>query len=432
MKIITILAALLLTIPAVQAQKKEIKKAEKAVNSGDLSSAYSYLQQAKRIFAAADNNTRALYYIVEAEMNLANPQMDMNRMEAISSSLQRALKYDPDSSLVNRIGKVKSRLNNLSASAALGEYTKKNYSNAATLYNVAYQSTKDPDHCFNAARSHLLAKEFNEAFDMYTRLYQTGYTDAKVRYATTAGESNTKEVYTTETLDVYTGFTDVITSTASTRQVVAQKGTAKKQEKIVTHSKTPELLRGLTTAAIQVNKESAAVAIIDDALAKHPNDKILLNQVFHLYRQLGQTDKYNRIMDVLIAQTPNDPMLFYNFGVSSGQSGDVDRAKEFYKKTLALEPNHSNAKLNLTYLLLDEEAVITEEMNQLGMSAEDDKRYEQLKGKLNTLYFEVLPYLEHIVDSKPQNKDLVKKLMSIYGFIGQDTKMAILQEKIDD
>ena len=416
MKNITILAALLIAIPSMKAQKQEIKKAEKAVNSGYLSSASSYLQQAKRIFAAADDKTRAHYYVVEAEMNLAHKDLDKNRLESISNSIKLASSYNPDSSLLLRISEIESKLKGLSANAAVGEFKKKNYSEAATLYNVAYDATKDTIHFFNAAKSHLLAKEYDEAFRAYSRLFYMGYTDAKIRYVATNVESQKKEAF----------------SSSSARNTAIRQGTHKKPEIAMTSSKIPELLRGVTMASIELNNKHAAVAIIDNALAKMPNDRLLLNQAFHLYRQLDAKDKHFKIMDLLSKETPNDPNMYYNFGVSSTQNNDIERAMEFYKKTLDLKPNHVNATLNLSLLLLEQETGIVEEMNSLGMSDAEEKRYEELKLERTKLYNEVLPYLESIVASQPQDKDWVTKLMNIYSYLGKDSKLAILQEKIDD
>jgi|GEM_PF-6525516 len=416
MKIITILTALLVAIPALKAQKQEIKKAQKAVNAGQLSSASSYLQQAKRIFAAADDKTRAHYYVVEAEMNLANKNLDKDKLELISNSVKLANSYNPDSSLINRIAEIEQKLKGLSATAAAGEFSKKKYSEAAILYNVAYDSTKDTIHYFNAARSHLLAKEYGEAFRAYSSLFNMGYTNAKTRYVATNVETGKQEAF----------------SSLNTRNSAVRQGTHKKPALVTTSSKVPELLRGITAAAIQLNKQHTAVIFIDQALAKIPNDRTLLNQAFHLYSQLDAKDKYYKIMDLLIKETPKDPTMYYNFAMSSAQNNDLERAKKFYKKTLELKANHTNAKLNLTNLLLKQEANIVDEMNSLGIPANEDKRYEELKVERNSISNELLPYLESIVASQPKNKEWVTKLITIYDYLGKDTKLASLQEKLDD
>ena len=68
-------------------------------------------------------------------------------------------------------------------------------------------------------------------------------------------------------------------------------------------------------------------------------------------------------------------------------------------------------------------------MNALGVSEADDARYKELKLERNKLYNEVLPYLESIVKSQPQNGDFAKKLMNIYNFIGANSNIAILEEE---
>jgi len=339
MKILIILAGLLLVIPAVKAQKQEIKKAERAVKLGHLSDAHSYLESAKRIFAAADSQTRAHFYVVEAEMKLANKNMDKAQMESISKSLNQANKYELSASLKVRISDIRSKLQDMSAIAAASEFKKKNFSDAASLYKVAYQSNKDTLLFYKAAKSHLLAKEYEEAFNAYTRLINMGYTNSKVQYVATNTKTGKDEAF----------------ASSSKRNSAIKQGTHTNPKIVRSRSKTPELLRALTTVSIQLNRPNEAVAIIDRALAKEPDDKILLNQAFHLFSQLGDKGKRQKIMDLLIKESPNDPNLYYNLGVSCALSNDMDKAIEYYKKTLELDPGYTNASVNLSIIMKERE-----------------------------------------------------------------------------
>jgi len=412
MKRILIIVVLLAAIPALKAQKKEIKKAEKEVRAGNLASAASYLNEAKRIFAAADNNTRSEYYVVEAEMRMAEKQLDAKQIELISQSIRLANSYEVSPALRGRISQIQLKIKGSSATIAAGELKNKNYSSAASLFKTAYQSSQDHGHLLKAARCHLLAEEFHDAYQSYTQLFNSGYTDAKTKFVATHVSTKKKTVFS---------------SKAARNDAVAE-GSYKNPEIITTNSKLPEILRGITVAAIPLDKKYAAVAIIDKAIAKMPENKILLNQASHFYRQLDAHDKYNAIVDRLIKATPNDPSLYYNSAVASAENNDLERAKKLYKKTLEVDPNYINAKVNLSILLLDQEKVITDEMNELGESEADDKRYEELKRKRINLYNEVLPYLESIVKSQPQN-DMAKKLNKIYRFLGQDDKLAVQREE---
>jgi tetratricopeptide (TPR) repeat protein len=415
MKRITILVVLLFAIPVLKAQKKEIRKAQQEVRAGNLASAATYLSQAKRIFAAADHKTRSEYYVVEAEMRLAEKELDAKQIELISQSLKLAKNYEVTSSLQDRISQINLKIKGLTGTVADGELAKKNYSNAATLYKIAYQAEGDTIQLLKAARCYLLAKAYDDAYKSYSRLFEMGYTNAKTQYVATNVASNKKEAFF---------------STSERAEAIAE-GLYKNPEIITTNSKLPEILRGITVAAIDLDKKYEAVAIIDRALAKMPEDKMLLNQVSHLYRQLDAIDKYYTVVDQLIKETPNDPNIYYNSAVTSAQNNHPDRAEKYYKKALEIDPDYINAEVNLSLLLLEQDKLINDEMNTLGASETDNERYEKLKQQRIDLYREVLPYLESIVKSQPQNNDFAKKLINIYSFLGNRTHIAV-EENIDE
>ena len=412
---ILLLVVWLVAIPTLKAQKKEIRQAEKEVRAGNLTSAASYLNQAKRIFAAADNKTRAEYYVVEAEMRLAEGKLDAKQLALITQSLNLANRHEVTPSLRARISQINLKIKGSTTIIAASEFTNKNYSNAATLYNTAYQTSQDNEHLFKAARSHLLAKEYDRAYNLYKKLFNLGDKNAKTQYVATNIASHKKEAF----------------SSAAARDKAIKEGSYKNPEIITTQSKLPEVLRGLTVASIPLNKKYEAVAIIDQAVAKTPENKMLLNLASHFYKQLGAYDKYNAAVDQLIKDSPNDPNLYYNSAIGCTENNDLDRAKKLYKKALEIDPNYINAKVNLSMLLLEQDKVINDEMNELGESETDDERYEKLKRKRINLYNEVLPYLESIVKSQPQNENMAKKLTNIYRFLGKDSKVAI-EVKLDE
>ncbi len=329
-----LIVVLVLAIPGLKAQKKEIKKAHKEVRAGNLANAASYLNQAKRIFAAADAKTRSEYYVVEAEMRLAEKQLDAKQIELISQSIRLANSYEVSSALQTRISQIQLKIKGSSATIAANELKNKNYSNAAALYKTAYQTSQDHSHLLIAARCHLLAEEYSEAYKAYSYLFKLGYTNAKTQYIATHVSTNKKTLFSSE----------------RTRDEAIAEGSYKNPEIITTNSKLPEILRGITVAAIQINKKYEAVAIIDKAVAQMPENKMLLNQASHLYKELEAHAKYNAVLDQLIKVAPNDPNLYYNAAVNCAQNNDFDRAKRFYKKALELDPNFTNAKENLAVL----------------------------------------------------------------------------------
>ena len=124
-------------------------------------------------------------------------------------------------------------------------------------------------------------------------------------------------------------------------------------------------------------------------------------------------------MKEAIEQDPNNATLYFNLGVVYAQKGESDKAKDYYQKTIEIDPNYESGYLNLVSLTLEGESSIVEEMNSLGNSRADNARYDTLKGERENLYRECVPILEKLVDLN-KNQEAVKTLMNIYGTLGDN------------
>lgn len=413
MKKMLLIMVLILVIPELNAQKKEINRAQQEIRAGNYSRAVSLLNQAKRIFAVADNKTRADYYVTEAELFLVQKPLDVQQIELVTKSLKIAKGYELNAALKERISRIDSKINSLSANIAKQEFLNKNYSNAALFYEKAFEKAKDTTLLLKAAKSHLLAKSYQEAFSAYTSLINMGYTNATAQYVATNVKTNKKDAFPTK----------------EKRNKAIAKGLYKNPEIITTNSKIPEILRGITVSSIELNKKQAAIAFIDRTLAKMPENKMLLQQLSHLYIKLDAHSKYNALIDQLIKDNPSDVNLYYNAALSSAQNKEVDRAYQYYKKALEIKPDFINAQVNICKLLIEKDKSINDKMNELGDSESDDIRYKELQLERNSLYNELLPYLEQIVKTQPNNKEFTKKLNNIYNFKGDNSQIAIEREE---
>ena len=119
-------------------------------------------------------------------------------------------------------------------------------------------------------------------------------------------------------------------------------------------------------------------------------------------------------MEQIVANNPDDPNLLYNLGVSSSRLGDNEQAMKYYEKVLELKPDYTSAQINMAALILGGETAINDEMNSLGNSSADNKRFDVLKKKKQDLYAKAVPYLEGALQSEPDNVDAVRTLMQIF------------------
>ena len=146
---------------------------------------------------------------------------------------------------------------------------------------------------------------------------------------------------------------------------------------------------------------------------------------------MGDKAKYNELMNELVKKNPNDANLYYNLGVSTAELGDQEKAVEYYKKALEIDPDMDNARMNIAAVILSKEREIIDEMNGLGMSKKDNERYEELSEERKEIYREAIPYLEAIVKKNPDNKDAVKTAMNIYTQIGENEKAAEMKALLE-
>ena len=114
-----------------------------------------------------------------------------------------------------------------------------------------------------------------------------------------------------------------------------------------------------------------------------------------------------------MAKNPNNADLVYNLGVISSNANKLAEAETYYKKTLEIDPNYFNALLNLSELKLRADEKYVTEMNKLGTSEKDNKRYEVIKAEREKCFKSVLPYLEKAVELKPEDDAAKKTLLSM-------------------
>ena len=73
---------------------------------------------------------------------------------------------------------------------------------------------------------------------------------------------------------------------------------------------------------------------------------------------------------------------------------------------------------------------MTEEMNSLGMSSADQKKYDQIVKKRTSLYAKALPYLENCIRIEPNNLDALRVLKEVYYALDDTDSFMMIRKKI--
>ena len=150
----------------------------------------------------------------------------------------------------------------------------------------------------------------------------------------------------------------------------------------------------------------------------------------NLYLETKDFETYKKLVGEALEKNPNDVDLIFNLGVLSANAKNPADAEKYYKKVMEIDPKYINAYINLAALKLEDEKVIIDEMNKLGTSAKDMKRYEVLKTKREDLFKSVIPYLQKAVELDPKNIDVSKTLLNVYSALEMMPESKALREKI--
>ena len=119
--------------------------------------------------------------------------------------------------------------------------------------------------------------------------------------------------------------------------------------------------------------------------------------------------------------------MYYNLGVISGTANNHADAEKYYSKAIEINPKYSNAYLNLAIIKLDADTKLVQEMNGLGNSAKDNKRYEELKVQREKVFKDALPYLEKVVEFDPTNNEAKQTLLNVYTSLDMTDKYKALK-----
>ena len=98
---------------------------------------------------------------------------------------------------------------------------------------------------------------------------------------------------------------------------------------------------------IQEGQDEKAIEAIQDAKAENPDNIALLQAEADVYYRMGNKEKYNELMQEMVKKNPNDPNVYYNLGVTAAELGDNEKAIEYYKQALEIDPEMTNARMKL-------------------------------------------------------------------------------------
>jgi len=409
-----VLALALLGLTSVAfAQKNEVKALEKAIKSERFTETKSLITAAEAVIGNADDKTKAKYYYLKVKAMLNSTDYDGVVKSLSEYKVNSVLKSNKDNEA--EISQLKNEMTAKLVNEAISDQGNGDQKASAQKLETAYKLSGNEEYLYFSSSAYVNAKEYEKALPMYIELKDKKYTGVKTTYVAYNKETKVDDVFPNTEM----------------RSIALKTGSHIKPTEKKSASVLPDIIKNIAYMYVELGDTEAAVKAIKEARVSEPTNIDLILTEANLYLKLDKKDKFKELMEEAIKQDPTNSTLFFNLGVIAAEQGDVVSAKKYYQKSLTLKSDDVNTNFNMAALILKEEASLVEEMNSLGTSSADNKKYDMLQEKRSLVYKEAKPYLEKILSIDVKNESAAQTLKGIYSVLGETAKFKEMKDLLE-
>ena len=413
--------ALMLSL-STMAQKDQLKALEKATKNYETTAVKNALAAAEAVIATAPDAEKAHFYFLKGNALL---ELSNHNVESGNNLILAAKSYQDLIALEKSMGKSKytsqaeaslaTVRDNLVNSAIADNKADKYKEGTEKLYQAYRISPKDTVYLYYAANGAIRTKDYDTAIEYLKQLKDLNYTGKATEYFATDKATKAETSF----------------GTKAERDLYIKAGTHEKPREEKVPSVRGEVYRNYSILLAEKGQVDKALLEIQAARKLYPNDMDFVLIEADFYNRKGDVENYVRIIKEASDKNPKDADLVYNLGVAYTKMNNEVEATKYFKKTIEMKPDYVNAYINLANFKIDEQSRIFEEMNSLGNSSAENKKYNEFMDKKNKLLEEAIPYLETALTYKPNNLDILNLMTQIYPTLGMDDKYKETKAKIE-
>ncbi|WP_210464931.1 MULTISPECIES: tetratricopeptide repeat protein [Rufibacter] len=177
---------------------------------------------------------------------------------------------------------------------------------------------------------------------------------------------------------------------------------------------SPAVYGQLLYIANNVEKnEKEALAVLEKARAKYPNDKNFMLQELDLYLKTGREKESMDKLNAAIAADPNNANLYTVRGNILEKLNKGDEALASYKKAAEIDPANFDAQYNLGVYYFNKGANLNNKANKMSL-AEYQKNGKAVQAEAKKFFSQAMPYFENALKAQPKDRTTVQSLLKVY------------------
>jgi tetratricopeptide (TPR) repeat protein len=162
----------------------------------------------------------------------------------------------------------------------------------------------------------------------------------------------------------------------------------------------------------------------------HPKNSEFPKYELDMYVRMGKLVDAKEAMEKQAASDPNDAETRYFLGVINQRLDDNATARKWYDEAVKIDPQYFEPRLAIAELVHLDAKKVKQEMNQLGITAEDKKKRFELDKTLVENLKKALPYWEAAEKISPDDEKVLDNLYSIYSDLDMRPQMARIEKKM--
>lgn len=435
-----ILALLTVATFTVAAQEKPIiSTAIIALNKSDLPEAKLQIDRAAEIIDGKGGSTDEkqmskylyhkglIYYRISMNSDSTVKALAPNGLDVAAEYFIKSIEFEKQSGKNRFSDEAKQQLpyviNNLT-NRGFEKNSAQDYEGAASDFMLVYNMRKNPalgdaastdtNSYYYAGVSYLYAKDFEKSAKILNEVLDMGYN----------------------------GYTWIGTSVTNGKELrFASKAQMEGQQKagIITDGKRSESMRldvykTLLNAYQQSENTEMFKATLVKARAEYPEDGDLVKQELQGYLESKEYAKALEILEEAIKSEPDNAVLYYVKGFIYQNTEDIQddsTAIAAYGKALEIDPENFECLYNTGAIYYAKGKSTIDEMNKLGMSSADQKKFDKLKVVKEGYFEQSIPYFEKAHKINADDLETVKALWEAYRQIGNYEKVKEMKAKMD-
>ena len=312
----------------------------------------------------------------------------------------------------------------------------------AQSYNIRAFDRNEAEDYDGAAKDFLKTVELkqNKALGANAQFDSTSYYYAGLTYMAGKDYESASKILIEMIEGGYNGYTFSATNVATQEKVrFGSKEQMEKQVKIgmVTdpersESVRPDIYKSLLQCLQLTENDEEFNKFLQMARNEFPGDKAFIDIELQKYLDKEDYDSALGILATAIEKNPDNALYYYIQGfIYQTNVMDGDKALESYAKAVEIDDQNFDSWFMSGVVWYDRGKATIDQMNELGLSKADQKKYDQLKVVKEGYFKKSLPFFEKAYEINDSDPETIKALWEVYRQTGDYEKVKVMKDKMD-